>query len=154
MHRRLWIWRHHLQTKTQPVEFALGTPPVKDGLMVHKPLPQKRPKLQKPTRYGIIYYVERCDGAVLLEKRPETGLLGGMLGFPGSPWQEIAKDAPPIHATWRALHEEVRHTFTHFHLRLAIRVAEVGQNADLRLALRAQEQIFALCFTNRYAKGI
>lgn len=93
-------------------------------------LPQKRPKLQKPTRYGIIYYVERCDGAVLLEKRPETGLLGGMLGFPGSPWQEIAKDAPPIHATWRALNNEVRHTFTHFHLRLAIRVAEVGQNAE------------------------
>ena len=88
-------------------------------------LPKKRLKRQKPTRYGIVYYVEREDGAVLLERRPEKGLLGGMLGFPGSAWEDIAKDAPPIQTAWHTLSEEVRHTFTHFHLRLVIRRARV-----------------------------
>ena len=92
-------------------------------------LPQKRPKQQKPTRYGIVYYVEREDGAVLLERRPEKGLLGGMLGFPGSAWEDIPKDTPPLQAEWHTLDNEVRHTFTHFHLCLAIQSAHVHQNA-------------------------
>ena len=92
-------------------------------------LPQKRPKQQKPTRYGIVYYVEREDGAVLLERRPEKGLLGGMLGFPCSAWEDIPKDTPPLQAEWHTLDNEVRHTFTHFHLCLAIQSAHVHQNA-------------------------
>ncbi len=92
-------------------------------------LPLKRPKQQKPTRYGIVYYVEREDGAVLLERRPEKGLLGGMLGFPGSAWEDIPKDTPPLQAEWHTLDNEVRHTFTHFHLCLAIQSAHVHQNA-------------------------
>lgn len=86
-------------------------------------LPRKLPKPAKPVRYGIAYVTRRADGAFLLERRPDKGLLGGMLGWPGSPWAETAQPAPPIATDWHALNTEVRHTFTHFHLRLSVMVA-------------------------------
>ena len=36
-----------------------------------------------------------------------------------------ATSAPPLVADWHVCPGEVRHTFTHFHLRLEVRVAEV-----------------------------
>ncbi len=88
-------------------------------------LPKKTPKKQTPTRYGIAYVARRSDGAWLLETRPESGLLGGMLGWPGSDWSDAPEPAPPLEADWAALGEEARHTFTHFHLRLTIMTAIV-----------------------------
>ena len=67
----------------------------------------------------------RVDGAWLLERRPDKGLLGGMLGWPGSEWNEAPEEAPPIRAEWKTLPEEARHTFTHFHLRLTVKTALV-----------------------------
>ena len=65
---------------------------------------------------------------MLLEQRPEKGLLGGMLGLPGDQW-DGAGGGPPIDAEWvRA--GEVRHVFTHFHLTLSVAVAEVGLDAQ------------------------
>ncbi len=84
-------------------------------------LPRKSPKKAKPTRYGIIYLVRRTDGAWLLERRPDKGLLGGMLGWPGSDWGAAPAEAPPLDAEWETLSAQVRHTFTHFHLILTIR---------------------------------
>ncbi|MCG6904855.1 MAG: A/G-specific adenine glycosylase [Rhodobacter sp.] len=92
---------------------------------VQADLPRRLPKMAKPTRHGIAYIARRSDGAWLLERRPDRGLLGGMLGWPGSDWADSAIEAPPISADWRDPGGEVRHTFTHFHLRLALRVAEV-----------------------------
>lgn len=93
-------------------------------------LPAKEPKKPKPIRYGIAYLARRADGAWLLERRPDKGLLGGMLGWPGSTWSEDPPtDTPPIAAAWRDPGAEVRHTFTHFHLRLALRTARVPQDA-------------------------
>ncbi|WP_386803176.1 A/G-specific adenine glycosylase [Litorisediminicola beolgyonensis] len=88
-------------------------------------LPKKSPKKRKPTRFGIAYLARRVDGAWLLERRPERGLLGGMLGWPGSDWGDAPFEAPPIRAEWKALPEDARHTFTHFHLRLSLRTALV-----------------------------
>jgi A/G-specific adenine glycosylase len=93
-------------------------------------LPKKAPKKAKPTRYGVVYLALRADGAWLLERRPDKGLLGGMLGWPGSDWGAAAADAPPIAAEWRTLPAEVRHTFTHFHLVLTVKHAELGQEAQ------------------------
>ena len=92
-------------------------------------LPYKTPKKPKPTRLGIAYVAQREDGAFLLETRPDKGLLGGMLGWPGSDWNEAPAPAPPLEANWQDLAEEARHTFTHFHLRLTIQVARVPQDA-------------------------
>ena len=88
-------------------------------------LPKKAPKKRKPTRLGIAYLARRVDGAWLLERRPDKGLLGGMLGWPGSDWDEAPQDAPPIRAEWKTLPGEARHTFTHFHLRLTVKTALV-----------------------------
>lgn len=90
-------------------------------------LPKKTPKKPKPIRTGIAYIARRVDGAWLLETRPDKGLLGGMLGWPGSDWTEAAapRGSPPIRAEWKTLDAEARHTFTHFHLRLAVKTALV-----------------------------
>lgn len=88
-------------------------------------LPRKAPKVAKPVRFGIAYLAVSHDGAILLQRRPETGLLGGMLGLPGPAWAEtLPEDSPPLPGNWRDTGVEVRHTFTHFHLRLKVRVAQ------------------------------
>jgi A/G-specific adenine glycosylase len=87
-------------------------------------LPRKAPKAEKPTRFGLAYVALDGRGGVLLERRPDKGLLGGMLGFPGSDWGEgLPAACPPLAADWGMLPHEVRHTFTHFHLRLRVLVA-------------------------------
>ncbi len=93
-------------------------------------LPKKERKKPKPVRFGIAYLGRRADGTWLVETRPEKGLLGGMLGWPGTDWREEAPiEAPPVAGDWRDLGAEVRHTFTHFHLRLAVRVADLPNDA-------------------------
>lgn len=91
-------------------------------------LPLRAPKPEKPTRRGIAFVGLRSDGAVLLERRPDRGLLGGMLGWPGSDWAETEPvSAPPAAGAWQAIPGEVRHTFTHFHLRLSVMTARLPQ---------------------------
>ena len=94
-------------------------------------LPARSPRPQKPTRYGIAYVACRVDGAVLLERRPDKGLLGGMLGWPGSDWTSTAPaTTPPLPGDWQRVPGEVRHTFTHFHLVLTVQFAMVPQGAN------------------------
>ncbi|MEM1129054.1 MAG: A/G-specific adenine glycosylase [Pseudomonadota bacterium] len=94
-------------------------------------LPIKSAKAPKQVRHGLLYILRRDDGAWLLETRPANGLLGGMLGWPGSAWVEDSPlPAPPIAADWADIPGEVRHTFTHFHLRLALRGAQVRIDAE------------------------
>ncbi len=93
-------------------------------------LPKKLPKKQKPTRLGIVYVLRRRDGAWLLETRPEKGLLGGMLGWPGSDWSDAPAPAPPATADWQDTGVEVRHTFTHFHLKLQVLTAFTALQPD------------------------
>ncbi|MEM7752440.1 MAG: A/G-specific adenine glycosylase [Pseudomonadota bacterium] len=92
-------------------------------------LPAKEKKKPKPIRFGFAYLGRREDGAWLLEQRPDKGLLGGMLCWPSSAWDDAPVETPPVAAEWRDTGAEVRHTFTHFHLRLAIRVAHLEQSA-------------------------
>ncbi len=97
---------------------------------VQADLPRKKPKAQKPTRFGIVYIARRQDGAFLLERRPEKGLLGGMLGWPGSDWGDDPQENPPLTADWSDLQAEARHTFTHFHLRLQVKTATLPPMPD------------------------
>ncbi len=93
---------------------------------VAQDLPKKTAKSPKPTRYGTCFVVLRKDGAVLLERRPDKGLLGGMLGWPGGSWtDQMQITEPPFQANWQKLPEEVRHTFTHFHLKLRVQYTSV-----------------------------
>jgi A/G-specific adenine glycosylase len=96
---------------------------------VAETLPARLPKVPKPVRIGHAYVARRSDGAWLLERRPDAGLLGGMLGWPGSDWGEAPEPAPPVEAAWREIGAQARHTFTHFHLRLRVHVAIVCPEA-------------------------
>ncbi|WP_313388994.1 A/G-specific adenine glycosylase, partial [Rhodospirillum rubrum] len=101
-------------------------------------LPAKAPKKLKPTRCGIAFWVTRPDGTVLLRRRPESGLLGGMIEVPSTPWREDpwtlaeARAEAPLPAEWVPLAGRVRHTFTHFHLDLDVVAGRVGARANAR----------------------
>lgn len=85
--------------------------------------PRKSPRVKKPVRRGIAYAVTR-DGALWLRKRPESGLLGGMLEIPSTEWCHTAPlDTPPLAATWTD-QGMVRHVFTHFALELRVLSAQ------------------------------
>ena len=99
-------------------------------------LPRRIPRPVRPLRYGVAYLARRRDGSVWLTRRAPSGLLGGMLGLPGSEWtadgptETEAREAAPFPASWSALEGEVRHVFTHFELRLRIRSATLDRGAD------------------------
>ena len=49
-----------------------------------------------------------------------------MLGWPGSEWAgDPQEDPPTTPGDWADGGAEVRHTFTHFHLRLKLRIARL-----------------------------
>jgi A/G-specific adenine glycosylase len=99
-------------------------------------LPARRAKAPRPVRRGVAFWAVRPDGAVLLRKRPEKGLLGGMMEVPSTLWREVpwteaeAKAAAPLPAKWHLLSGVVRHTFTHFHLELAVLAGAVRAGRD------------------------
>ncbi len=105
-------------------------------------LPRKTPKKPKPTRLGIAYIGRRADGAWLMERRPDKGLLGGMLGWPGAAWGEARIAAPPLEADWQALNEEARHTFTHFHLCLDVHIADLPQDTQVSGLIFVEKHAF------------
>lgn len=89
-------------------------------------LPARAPKAAKPRRHGVAFWAVRRDGSVLLRRRPEKGLLGGMMELPSTGWRAEpwpladALGAAPVAADWRPFDGTVRHGFTHFDLTLAV----------------------------------
>ncbi len=98
-------------------------------------LPAKLAKAARPTRHGIVFWAMRADGAVLLRRRPERGLLGGMIEVPSTDWRAEpwtlaeARAAAPAAARWRPLDGVVRHGFTHFELALSLVAGRVRNGA-------------------------
>lgn len=93
--------------------------------------PIRRPKSEKPARKGAAFALFDAEGRVLLERRETKGLLGGMLGLPGTAWSEHS-DADvmsfaPMRAQWTNA-GAIRHTFTHFHLDLDVYAAETRRS--------------------------
>ncbi len=92
--------------------------------------PIKAAKKPKPTRRGAAFVAVNARGEVFLRRRPEKGMLGGMMEPPTSDWSaradgETGIAAAPFDAAWRAA-GEVRHTFTHFHLELSVHAGRVS----------------------------
>jgi A/G-specific adenine glycosylase len=98
-------------------------------------LPRKRPKPERPTRIGLAWWLE-AEGHVWLRRRPASGLLGGMVEIPSSPWQEAADveqlllDAP-LAAGWHLLPGRADHVFTHFRLHLHLARAVLPERVAL-----------------------
>ena len=93
-------------------------------------------------RRALAFFLTDRRGHVALRRRPEKGLLGGMMEVPTTPWEAAplptlpaaAAYAPLPGVQWRALPGQVRHTFTHFEFEIAVvtgQVAGAGGAADL-----------------------
>jgi len=101
--------------------------------------PRKAPKAKRPQRFGICFVMLDAKGQIALERRPDKGLLGGMMQVPTSDWR--AKPWPaaeclsmaPVDARWRMLDGKVAHVFTHFELELRVMVAKAPKISRYRL---------------------
>ena len=78
--------------------------------------PRRLPRIAKPERAATAWWVE-CDGHVLLVRRPEKGLLGGMLALPSNLAAPSEGWGP---ACTGATMGRVTHVFTHFRLTLEV----------------------------------
>ncbi len=96
-------------------------------------LPARARKRARPLRHGVVFWAVSREGDVLLRRRAERGLLGGMMEFPSTewrlqPWSEgEAEQQAPLAARWVGLPGVVLHGFTHFELELAVLAGRVGK---------------------------
>lgn len=99
------------------------------ALGVQESLPRKAAKAARPLKRGAAFVAVDARGAVYLERRPERGLLGGMLQPPLGPWNAHfpgtaeAREQAPFTGAWRKRSGIVRHGFTHFELEMEVYVA-------------------------------
>jgi A/G-specific adenine glycosylase len=109
------------------------------ALGIEATLPARRPKADRPVRFGTAFVVLREDGHVLLRRRPDAGLLGGMMEVPSTDWSDApassktALRSAPVRAEWWPVIGAVSHTFTHFRLELTVYRAVVPPDAPLDL---------------------
>ncbi|WP_169544569.1 A/G-specific adenine glycosylase [Sneathiella aquimaris] len=100
--------------------------------------PKKAPKKTKPTRKAAVLWIENHHGEVLLRRREEKGLLGGMMEFPSTSWVEADYSEDDINALLSELgdldHQDVHklgdritHTFTHFHLHFTPHILRLNE---------------------------
>ena len=89
-------------------------------------LPIRSAKAAKPLRRGAAFVASDGLGRVLLVRRPEKGLLGGMWQPPQGPWgadfptAHEAQAQAPFAARWQKSPGVVRHGFTHFNLEIEV----------------------------------
>ncbi len=92
-------------------------------------LPRRRPRPQRPHYVDVVALLRNAQGELLIQRRPQEGLLGGLWTFPGG--RATAADASLEAALQRCLRETlalevkpgaalapVQHGFTHFQLTL------------------------------------
>jgi A/G-specific adenine glycosylase len=107
-------------------------------------LPIRAVKPERPLRVALAFVALSEDGCVLLRRRAEAGLLGGMLEVPSTAWgdalpaKEAALGSAPLSGDWRAVPGIVAHAFTHFRLEVAIYRTIVP--ADAPLAAQAEAE--------------
>ena len=103
---------------------------------VAETLPVKPKKQPKPHRKGAIFVAISEDKAVMI-RRPDKGLLGGMMVFPTFGWLTSSQTGAditdaPFAANWQDK-GIIRHVFTHFTLELTIYAASWSQDASYTL---------------------
>lgn len=114
--------------KCEPCPWQSFCSAFKDGTQTE--YPKKAKKVKLPVRYGAVFVLMSGE-KVLLRQRPDKGLLGGMMGFPGTQWGEKPADpmaSAPMKRNWEKCDEDVKHVFTHFELRLDVYRAETAEN--------------------------
>ncbi|MCZ4281810.1 A/G-specific adenine glycosylase [Kiloniella laminariae] len=101
-------------------------------------LPKKAPKKLKPIRRAFAYLFRDEEGSVLLRRRAESGLLGGMVEVPSGSWGEAPEPERDRFLDdlghWSLLEGQVKHTFTHFHFEISLLQAKVGKDEKEQIA--------------------
>lgn len=83
-------------------------------------LPAKKPKKSLPVREKRFLIIRNDQGHYLMEKRPPTGIWGGLWSLPELAMEQSVNEA--VKKTWQLSVAEysdlpvLRHTFSHFHL--------------------------------------
>lgn len=120
-------------------------------------LPAKIKKAEIPKRIGNVYLIKNDMGEILVQKRPEKGLLGGMIGLPTSEWLEDGgKCTPPFTLEYKTLDTRITHVFTHFHLSLHLFTANVDKDflsVDDGYVWVSSEEFLKLKFPTVFAKA-
>lgn len=82
--------------------------------------PVTAPKKPRPEKYAHAFVIIRPDGAVLLRKREEKGILAGMTSVPESDWRTAPFEARfPASGDWAKV-GAVTHIFTHLRLEMTV----------------------------------
>ncbi len=97
--------------------------------------PGKKPRKDKPVKSTIMLLVKNDAGETLLQRRPPTGIWGGLWSLP-----EADEGAASEHLSkhWGASLMRFRHTFSHYHLDIDVREvhhahsspAGIGETSD------------------------
>ena len=111
--------------------FSEGTPQI---------YPVRSAKADRPHRRGVAFVLTRGD-RVGLVRRPDKGLLGGMLALPSGVWaaEPDGLRGAPIDADWHAA-GTIAHVFTHFSLSLDVMRAEAPPDRGNALIWTPHEQ--------------
>ena len=131
-----------------PKRPACGLCPLNEGCAARsrgdqETFPRKAPKKTGKLRRGAAFVVTRGD-ELLVQTRPEKGLLGGMTEVPGSDWRAAQDDeaalaqAPTLTGVsrWQRRVGVVTHVFTHFPLELVVYTARVPARARAPKGMR------------------
>lgn len=81
--------------------------------------PGKKPKKTLPVRRTTMLIVRQKNAEVLLQKRPDSGLWGGLWSFPETEDLDHFLDMQQLTAIQIESLTPFRHTFTHFHLQIS-----------------------------------
>jgi A/G-specific adenine glycosylase len=96
--------------------------------------PGRKPRRQLPVRETRMLMLATGGGDVLLERRPPTGIWGGLWSFPECPPETEPADWCAEHLGLRVIAVEpwstLRHTFSHFHLDITPVRATVADTAN------------------------
>ena len=98
-------------------------------------LPRRAPRKARARRRAVAFWAMRADGAVLLRRREDGGLLGSMIELPSTAWRAgawrdaDARRAAPMAARWRALPGTVEHVFSHLEIAFRVLAARVAARA-------------------------
>ncbi|HEX3756447.1 MAG TPA: A/G-specific adenine glycosylase [Rhizomicrobium sp.] len=112
---------------------------------IQETLPVKGPRIARPLKRGAAFVARNKNGAILLVRRPDKGLLASMLEPPLGPWTSDFPSAAkavrqaPFGAEWKKRSGMVRHGFTHFELEIEVYFADVPKRTKLNDPQKAGE---------------
>ena len=114
-------------------------------------LPRKLPKKKRPDRRGLALMITDSAGHIVLERRADQGMMGGLDVFPGSAWADgspaitdypLSPDSPiaaltAAYAQGQRLNQQVEHIFSHFRVILDVEKIDIPeQKPDLPASMR------------------